>query len=334
MYSTLEKYTFDNRKKIGGEPIIERFGLTRKKSTRSNSRKDSRKNKSQSKSRTKSGVKSMVKSGVKSMVKSGVKSMVKSRSKSRSKPTRKSRSPNRKSVKETTVNRSNSRPSQAEDDTSGPDMSNIQKVNVNIDRDDGYSQGCGNDYWNDGYLGPGGFIYRYPPPWNYMDSINPGFYYPEIGPPFQTDYCGETVDVPQELPINNNINVFSGDKNVQFPDDMIRKIVSHYPAQVDVRKEERDESDNKESSTRVGPTLEKKDINELDKADSGQSKKEESSDFNITKVVSKDVEEFPSEPVKCGDNRSAIITTIIILGIIVLISIVLAFVFIRKQRRE
>tara|TARA_B100001175_G_C19385916_1_gene578942 strand:+ start:302 stop:1018 length:717 start_codon:yes stop_codon:yes gene_type:complete len=233
------------------------------------------------------------------------------------------------------------------EDTGSP--TNIQKVNVSVDSstDDGYGYGCGNGYCDDGYLGPGGFIYRYPPPWNYMDSINPGFYYPESSqyiPPYLSNYCGDMSDVAGgSVPITNSIKIFSDNNQTpSLEDDTSQKNVSRptlnvseYPVPSTQSEEYAEkkpiqdhlEKQGKYGSERTVPSERTgcgKDDVDKEKSD---SLVEQSSNVN------KDMEKFPSEPVECGSN-STVITTVIVLGIIILIAIVLAFVFIKRSRRD
>ena len=313
MYSTLEKYTFDRRKTVGGEPVIERFGLTKnrkKKNTRSNSRKDSRvKKRSRSKSKRKSRSPRVESSQKKSS--SNIESV----------------SPQRPRVAKTDTKAVNSKPAA----NAQPIPSNTQKVNVSIDKepDNSYCSDCGNQYWDDGYLGPGGFIYRYPPPWNYMDSINPGFYYPDPLLPCQNDYYVEQPGTQcDSAPITNSINIFSGiehepssSTNVLPKDDKeITKslIPTPNPPLTDYDEKSRNSEVQQKPHT-TGHEF-KKSHEMHEKAESYQDDQENST------------EEFPSEPVQCGGN-TAVVTTLIILGIIVLIAIVLAFLSVRKSRR-
>jgi len=315
MYSTLEKYTFDHRKTVGGEPVIERFGLTRnrkKKNTRSNSRKDSR-NKKRSRSQSK----------------------------------RKSRSPRKKSdngsqAKKPIPQKQQSQISNIQsssEDAVAP--ANIQRVNVRVDSgvnddSDGYGYGCGNGYCDDGYLGPGGFIYRYPPPWNYMDSINPGFYYPEPTQyilPYQSNNCGDLPDVARgSVPITNSIKVFSDNKQSPVLDeDASQKnasgtkiSVSEYPV--------RDKPSSEEYVEKI-PLRERSEQEDKPRIEQSVHPGCGKDDTDHQSRVEEDKEKFPSEPVDCGSN-STVITTLIVLGIIVLIAIVLAFIFVKRSRRN
>ena len=321
MYSTLEKYTFDRRKTVGGEPVIERFGLTKsRKKTRSNSRKDSRHKRSK---------------------------------RSRSKSKRASRSPRKSSGDRKTADKMNEKAPPVKDsgnNTRPPKIDksevqpssvdsanryNTQRVDVSIDRDvdDGYS--CGGGYWNDGYLGPGGFICRYPPPWNYMDTINPGFYYPDPAQYLLPGYGDEIPVVARNsAPITNNIKVLSDNKHSPSPKADVLHTADSPTAELstNVSNEQFPEHTKKDFETRPKECKYRTDRGLSERGENDVAADDHDSTTEQQGESDEDTEKFPTEPVKCGSNSTGI-TVVIILGVIVLVAVVIAFIFVGRGRR-